>query len=368
MLDKIDWAPINELGRAFAARDLADPERYLAENVADLFASGLIGAPFPATAGGHGFGLSESIELVNRIARYSPPTALLLAMPLGLAGLLAVDAGAIPEEHREAWFGQVDWTAAEYRNGHFFAACNSEKGAAGSLAATRTVASRTGDSFTLTGEKILASSGAFATWFFSSARVSSDELPGAGIVEYFLVDPRARGVTILNDWDGFGMRPTESQSVRYENASAYALLGFPGFIDRFQPLAYWPLLFAAIPLGCATGILHALARPAPSTPAMRLRLSEALMRIEAMEGYLQHTAACWRVDSAAEYAPRATCKGLRDAGGHAAVRRALRACRWSPIPPERARGASPGRRLRRNRAAASARDRTRVRHRTVPDR
>jgi alkylation response protein AidB-like acyl-CoA dehydrogenase len=129
-------------------------------------------------------------------------------------------------------------------------------------------------------------------------------LPGAGVVEFFLVDAAAEGVEILNDWDGFGMRPTESHTVRYTNACAREMVGFPDFVNWVQPLEYWFCLFAAIPLGCAKAILHALASPAPQSPALRLRLAEATMRYEAMRAYLLQTAGEFLARAGAAYAAR----------------------------------------------------------------
>jgi alkylation response protein AidB-like acyl-CoA dehydrogenase len=99
---------------------------------------------------------------------------------------------------------------------------------------------------------------------------------------------------VLDDWDGFGMRSTESHTVRYANAPARGLAGFPNFIKLVQPLEYWFCLFAAIPLGCARAMLKAIGSPAPQSPALRLRLSEATMRYEAMRAYLLETAASFR--------------------------------------------------------------------------
>ncbi|MDZ7727236.1 MAG: hypothetical protein U5Q44_03035 [Dehalococcoidia bacterium] len=112
----------------------------------------------------------------------------------------------------------------------------------------------------------MASSGRYAHRFFSTAKISQEDLPGAGVVEFFLVDPAAEGVTVMDDWNGFGMRSTESHTVRYEDAPSGAILGFPGYIESVQPLQYWFLLFAAIPVGCARSILHELGTPAPRSP------------------------------------------------------------------------------------------------------
>ena len=112
------------------------------------------------------------------------------------------------------------------------------------------------------------------------------------------------GVTIEKDWDGFGMRSTESQTVRYLDAPAREVMGFPGLIDTVQPLQYFFCLFAAIPLGCARALLRTMGSPAPTSPALRLRLSESLMRYEALRAYLMETAAGWKAAAGPAYAAR----------------------------------------------------------------
>lgn len=296
---------VRELAPALAAREAADPERYAAESIAELYRAGVPGAPFPTALGGTGATLTEVVAAVEVVAAASPSTSLLLAMPLGLAGVYAVGPDAAPEAHRAAWAEQIERVAAEYRAGRIYAACNSEKGAGGSLAATKTVAERGEDGvFRLSGEKILASFGRHADVFFSTAKVHPEQLAGAGIVEFFLVDASAPGVQVLSDWDGFGMRATESDSVRYTDAPARAVMGFPDFIETVQPVQYWYCIFAAIPLGCARAILQAQATPAPESPALRLRFSEALMRYEALRAYLMETAAGWRPAAGPAYAAR----------------------------------------------------------------
>ena len=238
---------VRELAPRLAEREAADSERYPAENIADLVAAGVIRAPFPASVGGNGSSLIDAVDAIESIAAASPSTALLAAMPLGLAGVYSVGPDAAPPEHRRAWSEQIDRVAAEYRQGVLYAACNSEKGAGGSLDATKTIARRQNAVFELTGEKILASFGRYAGMFFSTAKVDPFEMPGCGVVEVFFVRPTATGVEILNDWDGFGMRSTESHTVRYHAVPAEGILGFPNFIQIVEPLSYWFTLFAAIP-------------------------------------------------------------------------------------------------------------------------
>jgi alkylation response protein AidB-like acyl-CoA dehydrogenase len=245
------------------------------------------------------------VSVIETIASVSPSVALIASMPLGLAGIYGLGSDIAPDAQRGAFAEQTARVAADYRAGRLYAACNSEKGAGGSLAATKTLAARQADgAFALSGEKILASGGRHAATFFSTAKVSPDDLPGAGTVEFFLVDVDSPGVSISDDWDGFGMRSTESHTVRYDAARVREMVAFPDFVNLVQPLEYFFCLFAAIPLGCAKAILRATASPEPQAPALRLRLAEATMRYEAMRAYLLQTAEGFRPRAGAAYASR----------------------------------------------------------------
>jgi len=273
--------------------------------VAKLIGARVFAAPFAPVLGGAGVALVDAVEIVEAIAETCPTTALLSAMPIGLAGAVAAGVEVAPALHRDAAFAQLEEIAAEYRAGKIYAACNSEKGAGGSLAATKTVAKKDASgAFSLTGEKILASFGRNADVFFSTAKLAPEDLPGCGIVEFFLVPTRGDGVKVLDDWNGFGMRGSESHSVRYEAARAKAPLGFPGFIESARPLEYWFCLFAAVPLGCVASMLRVLASPAPTSPALRLRLSEVQMRYEAARAYLLESASKYRAGGDAPYRAR----------------------------------------------------------------
>jgi alkylation response protein AidB-like acyl-CoA dehydrogenase len=290
------------LAPAFAEREAADPETYPAANIAELHAEGVIRSPFPASQGGCAASLPDAVRIIEIIAAASPSTALCVSMPLGLAGAYAGCGETAPPQHRSGWEAQVERAAAEFRAARLYAACNSEKGAGGSIRDITTTATEADGKMLLTGEKILASSGKFASYFFSTAKLDAGSQ--AERVELFVVRTDAPGVEIMSDWDGFGMRSTESHSVRYTNAVADHMLGWPNFIDDSQSLSYWFCLFSAIPLGCATSMLEALSVPAPQSPALRLRLSEARMRLEALSAYLQETALRWHLRRDRAYAMR----------------------------------------------------------------
>ena len=58
--------------------------------------AGVIRAPFPTSVGGSGCSLLDAVDAIETIAAASPSTALLAAMPIGLAGVYSVgpDVGA----------------------------------------------------------------------------------------------------------------------------------------------------------------------------------------------------------------------------------------------------------------------------------
>lgn len=300
---EVAW--LEPLLQGIREREAASPDAYPAETVAALYAARIPSAPFGGDRGGTSAFLAEAVTVVELLSTASPSAALITSMPLGLAGAIEAGLEVAPEAHAAAANAQADRIAQHYREGLVYAACNSEKGAGGALEATKTSAGLDARGhFVLTGEKILASSGAFASRFFSTARVSQGDLPGAGIVEFFLVPTEASGVDILSDWDGFGMRSTESQTVVYRDAPAEGILGYPNFLETVQPLTYWFCLFAAIPLGCARAILETLSQPAPSSPALRLRLSEARMHYESLRAYLLETSRDWRPGADPAYRAR----------------------------------------------------------------
>ena len=298
-------AHLEDLLPAIAEFEQREPESYPAASVAALYEAGVISGPLPPELGGSAWRLPDAVRAIESLSAVSPSTALMMAMPLGLAGICGLGADIAPSSHRAAWADQVERVASDYGRGLIYAACNSEKGAGGSLAATQTIATKSPDGgFRISGEKILASSGKYASTFFSTAKVSPEELPGAGIVEFFYVPVDAPGVAIQQDWDGFGMRPTESHTVRFTDALTREIMGFPDFINVVQPLQYWFCLFAAIPLGCAKAILKATGSPAPQSAALRVRLTDATMKYESLRAYLLETSEAFQPGPNPEYAAR----------------------------------------------------------------
>jgi alkylation response protein AidB-like acyl-CoA dehydrogenase len=304
-MTRLDLGVLRDVAPRFFERDGADSESYPQNNLGDLWQLGLFQAPYPTALGGSDWSLVDCVDATEAVAAHSPSTALLLIMPLGLAGVTALTDDAAPAAHRVAWAEQRERLAADYARHRFYAACNSERGAGGALEATQTVAARNGDGgFRLNGDKILSSGGEHADVFFSSAKVSDEDLPGSGVVEFVRDERDSAGVTVANDWDGFGMRSTESQSVSYVDAPSQAIVGFPNFLEALAPTTYWYCLMGAISVGCAAGILRLLGDPAPASPALRSRFADAQMRLEAMRAYVREVAREWQPAAPPAYSQR----------------------------------------------------------------
>src|SRR5215207_8815574 len=91
------------LAPRLADREAADPDRYPSESIADLQRAGVLTAPFPEALGGRGTALPELVSAIEVLAAASPSTALLLSMPLGLAGVYGLGGSVAPPEHRPVW-------------------------------------------------------------------------------------------------------------------------------------------------------------------------------------------------------------------------------------------------------------------------
>jgi hypothetical protein len=343
-------AVIADLAPAIQSREAADPETYPAQPVRELFEAGVIGGPLPSSTGGSGWTPAEAVTAVEALARASGSVALIAAMPMGLSGVYAMPDAAIPPEHRNGWHEQVERYAAAVGHARLYAAANSERGAGGSLAATKTVASRdTGGVFRLTGDKILATGGANAAMFFSTARPNPAELPGCGVVEMFLVPGSTEGVEIKSDWNGFGTRSTESQSLHYEAAPA---TGFHRLSRFHRPRSAPPALVHPLCSGSA-GLCrgdpgrarrHAAAVARPSPPALggphALRGSQGLPPPGRSRMAPRRRPGLRR--------PHPSRQDLRCSGDDEARGRTVRARRWFPVPQKRARRPGPRRLVRRH--------------------
>src|SRR5581483_1628635 len=90
------------LAERFRERESCAPDAYPEENLSELKQLGVLNAPFPPALGGCSAGLPALVTLMEALAEASGSTALVVSMPLGLAGISALGEDIAPDEHRRA--------------------------------------------------------------------------------------------------------------------------------------------------------------------------------------------------------------------------------------------------------------------------
>ncbi|ASU40917.1 SfnB family sulfur acquisition oxidoreductase [Herbaspirillum sp. meg3] len=121
----------------------------------------------------------------------------------------------------------------------------------------KTRLTKDGADYRINGRKFYATGALYANWVPTSA-IGDD-----GVQQLALVPRDAAGLTIVDDWSGFGQRTTGSGSAIFDNVRvpADAVLGFQASFDR--PTTVGPLaqiLHAAIDLGIARAAYNDLIR------------------------------------------------------------------------------------------------------------
>jgi alkylation response protein AidB-like acyl-CoA dehydrogenase len=258
------------------------------QTVAEMKASGLLAAPLPAEHGGWGTSLRDTAEALRRVARRAPSTALALVMPLGNAATTLIPEAVVPAAQRAALRESKAWIADRVRCGCILAVANSEPGAGGDLANTKTVARRGPDGvYRLSGRKSFATFGRDADYFLCAARRGD----GPGVVDGFFVSRAAAGLTLDERWDPVGMRPTASVGLTLEGAEAEAVLGFPGCLEGVNARHWSTVLFAAVFLGVGEGALREGTGQAPADGTWaRGALAECALALEAAAGFVESVA------------------------------------------------------------------------------
>ena len=179
-------------------------------------------APFPKSVGGGGLSCEECISLIIELAAAAPSTALVACMPMGLAaGAAAAAAACILLDHRAKAQDLLERVVADFSKQRLYAGV--QLGARRCWCAFCDEDRRRRDAngqFRITGEKILAVRRQKRRHVLLGVLVSQTDLPGAAAVEFFLIDSSSPGVHVQSDWNGLGMRSTESHTVHYEDAPA----------------------------------------------------------------------------------------------------------------------------------------------------
>ncbi len=178
-----------------------DVERHLPrDEIALLKESGFTTLRIPVELGGFGVTLPELFNLLIELSAADPNVTNAIRAHLGLTEDLLTS--SFPE-YRAIWLRRI---ANQETAGSGFSETGDAK--VGSFSTRLT---RSGDQWRLNGKKYYTTGSLFADWIHLAAADEQGELVNA------LVSTRAPGVTILDDWDGFGQSLTASGTVIFED-------------------------------------------------------------------------------------------------------------------------------------------------------
>ncbi|HTJ91894.1 MAG TPA: acyl-CoA dehydrogenase family protein [Pararobbsia sp.] len=153
---------------------------------------------------------------------------------------------AIEDTDREAWYARVV-------DGALFGAAMAERTAATETTVTLT---RADDHWVLNGDKYYSTGTIYANWIVAAARDGETRVSLA-------VPANLPGVTVVDDWDGFGQRLTGSGTTRFRDVR----LDDAHVIRRFEPGqhpadSYITAFYQAFHLAALAGIANAVLRDA----------------------------------------------------------------------------------------------------------
>jgi alkylation response protein AidB-like acyl-CoA dehydrogenase len=191
-----------ELLERFRARagELDRTNSYFADDLAELREIGYLAAAVPAHLGGWGFDLAQLAASQRRLARYAPATALAMTMHSYWIGAAA--------ELDKAGDASQRWILEAAVNGKVIAAGHAETGNDIPVLLSTCAAERVNGGYVLTGRKQFGSNGPAWTWLGAHAVDAS--APGGPHIVHAFVERTSPGVTVVENWDTLGMRPTQS--------------------------------------------------------------------------------------------------------------------------------------------------------------
>jgi SfnB family sulfur acquisition oxidoreductase len=162
-----------------------------------------------------------------------------------------------------------------------------------------------GDGFRIDGRKFYCTGALFAHWI---PTLVVEQSQGRDVTHLAFVPRRAQGVSITDDWDGFGQRVTGSGSVAFDNVRVEREWVVPFLASFERPTTIGPfaqILHAAIDLGIGQGALAATlpfvreqARPwidagverASEDPLTIQQVGEVAVRLRAAEALVSRAA------------------------------------------------------------------------------
>ncbi|MFL5302996.1 MAG: acyl-CoA dehydrogenase family protein [Anaeromyxobacteraceae bacterium] len=189
-----EWDVRGELPRAF---------------VDELKAFGLFGLVIPEEHGGLGFGSTAYSRVLQEIAKHDASVALTVGAhsSIGMRGLLLFGTDA----QKRRWLPRL-------ATGELIAAfCLTEPGAGSDAAAVRTTATRQGDGWLLSGDKLWITNGGIADFFTVFAKTPNPTGSGKASMTAFVVTRDMPGVSVGPHEDKMGIRASSTTTVHFED-------------------------------------------------------------------------------------------------------------------------------------------------------
>jgi alkylation response protein AidB-like acyl-CoA dehydrogenase len=193
-----------------------------------LRGTGLLTLPVPAAEGGLWEGIAESTRMLCEtyrvLASGDPSVALVSSMhPSVIAFWLAS-----PDPSQPEWERQRSAVFASALAGDQWGTITSEPGSGGDISKTRATAAALddtlflpGQAFAVSGDKHFGSGSGVTDRMLTTAVAEGDDEPAI-----FVIDVRDRrwdgtaGLRLIAEWDGMGMRATQSHAMRLEGVPA----------------------------------------------------------------------------------------------------------------------------------------------------
>ncbi|MFN6554791.1 SfnB family sulfur acquisition oxidoreductase [Mycolicibacterium septicum] len=267
-------AAATRLSRSFAQEAGArDAHRVLPhEQVQTLKESGLLALSVPAEHGGLDVPATVLAEVFRLLAHGDPSIGQIPHSHFTFLEALRLQ--GTPAQ-REYFYGQV-------LDGALFANAQSERGPH-PIDVDTTTLTVAGGGYVLSGRKYYSTGALFADWLIVRASLAdgSGQVPTATTPKAIAFVPRdARGVEVVDDWDGMGQRTTASGTVTLDAVEVPA-----AHVVEFSPIFTRPtvygaraqLLHAALDVGIATGALdEAVRQAAKARPHFEAAVSSAV--------------------------------------------------------------------------------------------
>lgn len=248
---------------------------------AELADAGFLLASVPTEHGGSFESASTSAraisDLLRAIAVVDPSVALVSAMHPGVTGLWAAFPKAATPALEPAWQAQRAFVFDSAKSGEWWGTITSEPGSGGDMAATRAVARREpGDDplrYRLTGDKHFGSGSGVTSFMLTTGRPEDE--PES--VAQFFIDQRNRpwdgsaGCRLLAEWDGFGMRATQSHAMHFEDCPVTRVVDHGYSAEQATAAASAGVLyFASVVLGVVdAAVAEARAKLKPKSAELR---------------------------------------------------------------------------------------------------